>query len=568
MGLKEYKAKRNFRQTSEPEGAGHPSAARDDFFVIQKHDATRLHYDFRLAMAGVLKSWAVPKGFPAAKGERHLAVEVEDHPLDYARFEGTIPKGNYGAGTVMVWDIGTYEVLGGDPRGAVKNGKLHFILKGKKLKGEWALVRMKPRPGEDKPQWLLFKADKDARPISARAEDQSVLTRRSLQQIAIDNDAQWQSNRIAERAQKSAAQLPTNGNGAAVRTAARAPRKASSPAARADLKTPRLPARPVEFAEPMKALMSERLPKGEQWIYELKFDGVRGLALKRNDSVRLISRNEKDLTSKYPEISAALRTLPAREAILDGEVVALDETGKSSFQLLQAANMPGEPRPPIFYYVFDVLQLDGKDLTALPLLKRKAMVETLLADAPDTLRFSAGIPAQSERVLNEMKARGLEGLIAKQRDSKYEIGRRSGAWVKFKWTNEQEFVIGGYTEPQGSRSHFGALLIGYYAGNKLQFCSKVGTGFNEKLLKSMFERFQELKHSDCPFANLPEKKVSSRWGRPFTAAEMRRCTWVEPKLVCQVRFAEWTRDGHLRQPAFVGLREDKNPRDVVREKGG
>jgi bifunctional non-homologous end joining protein LigD len=558
MGLKEYKAKRNFRQTKEPKGFP-AKDEKDSFFVIQKHDATRLHYDFRLAMEGVLKSWAVPKGFPASKGERHLAVEVEDHPMDYARFEGTIPKGNYGAGTVMVWDIGTYEVLDNEPIRALKNGKMHFILKGKKLKGEWAIVRMKPRPGEDKPQWLLFKAGEDAKPISPRAEDQSVLTKRSLKRIATDNDAQWQSDRISKR--EAEQQLP----GRRFLKLSRGKRsEAKARSASVELNLPRLPKRKAEFFEPMKAQLSETLPKGSEWIYELKFDGVRGLAIKSGKTIQLISRNRKDLTGKYPEVIEALRELPVKEAMLDGEIVALDPTGKSSFQLLQGILLPNEEKPPIFYYAFDTLQLDGKDLTVLPLLKRKAMLQALLANAPEALRFSAGIQADSERVLNEMKSRGLEGLIAKKRDSKYEAGRRSGAWVKFKWTMEQEFIIGGYSPPQGSRSHFGAILVGYYQRGKLMFASKVGTGFNEKLLKSLHQQFQNIRRQDCPFANLPEKK-SSRWGRSMTVTEMKRCTWVQPKLVCQIRFAEWTRDGHLRQPAFLGLREDKDAKEVVRE---
>ncbi len=562
MGLKEYKAKRNFRQTKEPAGSRAKNVR--NFFVVQKHDATRLHYDFRLAMEGVLKSWAVPKGFPTSKGERHLAVEVEDHPMDYARFEGTIPKGNYGAGTVMVWDIGSYEVEDGDPVQGIKKGKLHFTLKGKKLKGEWALVRMHPRPGESKPQWLLFKAGENAPPISARAEDQSALTKRSLQQIAIDNDAQWQSNRIAERAAKPPPLSARGNRKGAKPTAAEKPQKPAPSSV--DLKSAgRLPRRKAEFIEPMKAALSETLPKGDDWIYELKFDGIRGVAIKQKNTVKLISRNVKTLTDKYPEIVESLRELPAKEAVLDGEIVALDPDGKSSFQLLQAANLPGESRPPIFYYLFDVIQLDGKDLTGLPLLKRKAMAQALLVNAPENIRFSASIHAHSERVLHEMQSRGLEGLIAKKRESKYEIGRRSGAWVKFKWTSEQEFVIGGYTPPQGTRSHFGAILVGYYDHGKLKFASKVGTGFNQKLLKSLFDRFQKLRRKDCPFDNLPEKKAS-RWGRALTVAEMRRCTWIEPKLVCQIRFAEWTRDDHLRQPAFLGLREDKDAKEVVREK--
>lgn len=574
MGLKEYKAKRNFRQTKEPAG-DRTASARDGFFVIQKHDATRLHYDFRLAMDGVLKSWAVPKGFPSSKGDRRLAVEVEDHPMDYARFEGTIPKGSYGAGTVMVWDIGSYRITGGNPLEGLKNGKLHFILKGKKLKGEWALARMKPRPGDNKPQWLLFKAGKDSKPISSRLEDQSVLTRRSLQQIALDNDAQWQSDRIAERARASKLRVgPEPGREDPNQPRSR---RQSTPASSKSRKSSarkyapvgrllaKLPGRLPEFIEPMKALLSDTMPRGENWIYELKFDGFRGLAIKRNKTIELVSRNTRSLTATFPEVIEALQELPAREYVIDGEIVALDPDGRSSFQLLQAANLPGEKRPPIYYYAFDLLQLNGRDLTGLPLADRKQHLQELLQGVTDRIRFSASINAESDRVLQAMKARGLEGLIAKRCDSSYETGRRSGAWVKFKWTNEQEFVIGGYTPPQGTRSHFGAVLVGYYESGRLMFASKVGTGFNEKLLRVLFDRFQKLKQTTCPFSNLPEKN-SSRWGKSLTFAEMRRCTWVEPKLVCQIRFAEWTRDGHLRQPAFLGLREDKNPKDVVRER--
>jgi len=563
MSLKTYQAKRNFHRTAEPSGASRKKVAgRDDFFVVQKHDATRLHYDFRLEMDGVLKSWAVPKGFPTTHGDRRLAVEVEDHPIDYAQFEGTIPAGNYGAGTVMVWDIGSYEVCGGNPLQALKKGKLHLTLRGKKLKGEWTLVRMRPREHEDKPQWLLLKSGDDIPALSARTDDQSVLTRRSMNRIASENDAQWQSNRPSERA---VGILPAVRNTkspiqSARRTSAR--QKAGSPK-KISLSATRLPKRKLAFVEPMKAELVNALPKGDQWLYELKFDGIRALTLKRGKNIELISRNAKDLTAKFPEVAEALRDLPCKEAMLDGEIAALDEEGRSSFQLLQARELSGE-RPPIFYYVFDLLQLDGKDLTGVPLLKRKALAQALLERAPDTVRFSAGIAAQSERILAEMKSRGLEGVIAKQKDSPYEIGRRSGAWVKFKWTTQQEFVIGGYSEPRGTRSHFGALVVGYYENKKLKFAAKVGTGFDQKLLKSLHQKFQKLTRPNCPFVNLPEK--AGRFGRGLTAAEMKRCTWLESKLVCEIRFAEWTRDGHLRQPAFLGLREDKQPEEVTREK--
>ncbi|HWD92381.1 MAG TPA: non-homologous end-joining DNA ligase [Verrucomicrobiae bacterium] len=556
MSLKEYQAKRNFRRTSEPAGAAHKKTAlKEPFFVIQKHDATRLHYDFRLEMDGVLKSWAVPKGFPTTHGDRRLAVQVEDHPLDYAQFEGTIPAGNYGAGTVMVWDIGSYEVSG-DPLKSLESGKLHLTLRGKKLKGEWTLVRMRPREREDKPQWLLLKSGDDLPEISARADDQSVLTKRSMKKIAEENDAQWQSNR---KAQPTIRQTTRE---LIVKTAARMP-EAHLKQAEEEIKKSRLPKRKAAFVEPMKAILVENLPRGEDWIYELKFDGVRSLGMKRGKETQLVSRNAKDFNAKFPEIAEALKKLPCKEAMLDGEIVALDEHGRPSFQLLQARELSGE-RPPIFYYVFDLIQLDGKDLTAVPLLKRKAMAKMLLAQMPDAVRFSASIDADSHRVLKEMQARGLEGVIAKRKDSKYEIGRRSGAWVKFKWTTQQEFVIGGYSEPRGTRSNFGALVVGYYEDKKLKFAAKVGTGFDQKLLKSLHQKFQKLIRRDCPFVNLPEK--AGRFGRGLTAAEMKRCTWLDPKLVCEIRFAEWTRDGHLRQPAFLGMREDKRPLEVVREK--
>jgi bifunctional non-homologous end joining protein LigD len=558
MGLKEYQAKRNFRRTSEPAGGSRKKSAavKEPFFVVQKHDATRLHYDFRLEMEGVLKSWAVPKGFPTTRGDRRLAVEVEDHPIDYAQFEGTIPAGNYGAGTVMVWDLGSYEVSGSDPLRALKSGKLHLTLRGKKLKGEWTLVRMRQREHEDKPQWLLLKSGEDLPAISARSDDQSVLTHRSMNRIASDNDAQWQSNRGSQ----STTARPANKLN--IRRPSAKP-EVRFQQADEEITHSRLPTRKVAFVEPMKAALVERLPKGEDWVYELKFDGVRALALIRGKNIELISRNQKDFTTKFPEVVEALSELPCKEAILDGEIAALDEEGRSSFQLLQARELSGE-RPPIFFYVFDILQLDGKDLTGVPLLKRKAMAKLLLARAPDTVRFSASIAAESERVLAEMKARGLEGVIAKQKDSKYEIGRRSGAWVKFKWTTQQEFVIGGYSEPRGTRSHFGALVVGYYENKKLKFAAKVGTGFDQKLLKSLYQKFQKLKRPDCPFVNLPEK--AGRFGRGLTAADMKRCTWLDPKLVCEIRFAEWTRDDHLRQPAFLGLREDKTATEVIRER--
>jgi bifunctional non-homologous end joining protein LigD len=599
VSLKEYKAKRNFRRTAEPAGKTPQSrASAQPMFVVQKHDASRLHYDFRLEMEGVLKSWAVPKGFPTIRGDRRLAVQVEDHPIEYGGFEGTIPEGSYGAGTVMLWDTGTYEVSGDEPSRALRSGKLHLILRGKKLKGEWTLVRMRPREGrdEDKPQWLLLKSGDNLPPFSKRAEDHSVLSGRSLEQIASAGDREWQSDRPATN-RRSASQISTalnkprssrreeadastsshrkrgteNGDGkpsvlSATLDRSKAERALTQPpTTRPEIDLHRLPKAEPAFVEPMKALLVEELPKGTDWIYELKFDGVRALAIKRNREVELISRSGKDLGSKYHELLGPLKKLAPKEFVLDGEVVALDEQGRSSFQLLQSFQTSGIKKPPLFYYVFDLINLDAKDLTGVPLYQRKAMAETLVANASSSIRFSPSIKTDSTRLMREMQARGLEGLIAKRRNSKYESGRRSGAWVKFKWTNEQEFVVGGYTQPRGTRTHFGALLVGYYEKGKLLFAAKVGTGFDQKLLGLLHNKFRNLVRTDCPFANLPEK-LSGRWGQGLSAAEMRRCTWLEPKLVCQVRFAEWTRDHHLRQPAFLGLRDDKNAKEVVREK--
>jgi bifunctional non-homologous end joining protein LigD len=316
------------------------------------------------------------------------------------------------------------------------------------------------------------------------------------------------------------------------------------------------------FVEPMKATLVANLPKGEEWIYEVKFDGVRALAIKRGNELELLSRANKDLSYKFGEVLKPLAKLVAKDFVLDGEVVAMDPAGRSSFQLLQNYQSTGEPKTPLLYYVFDLIHLDGKDLTAIPLTERKALAESLVRSLGPVIRFSQSIKADSQKLMSAMQAQGLEGLIAKRRDSKYEAGRRSGNWVKFKWTNEQEFVIGGFSEPKGSRNYFGSLLVGYYDGKIFKFAAKVGTGFDEKSLAALHAKFHKLRQPNCPFANLPEKPPG------LTASQLRRCTWIRPTLVAQVRFAEWTRDGHLRQPAFLGLREDKKPSEVVREKPG
>jgi bifunctional non-homologous end joining protein LigD len=564
MGLAEYKKKRNFGVTAEPAG-GKPlpklvkGASR---FVIQKHDASRLHYDFRLEMDGVLKSWAVPKGLPWEKGEKHLAVEVEDHPVEYAAFEGIIPKGQYGGGTVMVWDRGNYHVHGEEPLKALREGRLHLVLDGEKVKGEWALIRTRMDAG--KTQWLLLKSGTSIRPISKKRDDQSVKTERTMAQIAAQRDAEWQSNREDD----SKPSLKTRVKAALKKKDDRAektePEKTREHRSTASLPgLAKLPAGKPRFIPPMKPRLLETPPTAGDWIYELKFDGIRLIAVKNGEKVNLISRNENELAARFPEVADAVRALPIKDCVIDGEVVALDEKGGSSFQLLQAHEMEGR-RAPIYYYVFDLLQAAGKSLVGLPLERRKDLLASLCENAGNSIRFSGEIGGDPVALLREVQRLGLEGVIGKQRGSVYEPDRRSGAWIKLKCVSEQEFVIGGFTPPQGARKYFGALLVGYYEKKRLLFAGKVGTGFNSKLLASLHKEFKAEKRDDCPFADLPSKQ-DGQWVLGITPAMMRRCEWINPVFVCQVKFAEWRRDGKLRQPVFLGLREDKKPAEVARE---
>ena len=435
MSLRDYKKKRDFSKTSEPKGEVSVESAHR--FVIQKHDATRLHYDFRLELEGTLKSWAVPKGIPFKKGEKRLAVQVEDHPVSYINFEGAIPKGEYGGGTVLVWDLGTFEPLGKSPLKQLAGGKLHVVLNGKKLQGEWYLVRLR-----DEKQWLLIRGGEDMRPVSRKLDDTSALSGKRMKELA-KGDRVWRSG-------------PAGTSRSATKSVNPAP----------------LP----DFIEPMQAMLAESPPRGE-WLYEIKFDGFRAIALRGGPEARLLSRNEKDFGGKFPEVLGSISELNVKDAVIDGEIVALDEKGISSFQLLQAFEL-GRKRPPIFYYAFDLLRLDGKDLRERPLSERKEMLGKLLKNPPGVIRFSASLGEDAEELLGRAREIGLEGLIGKRKNSQYETGRRSGAWIKLKLQREQEFVIGGYTAPGGTRKHFGALLVGVHEGQKLIFVGKVGTGFD------------------------------------------------------------------------------------------
>jgi bifunctional non-homologous end joining protein LigD len=379
MSLREYARKRNFEQTSEPTDRSRTRKSKKPRFVIQKHAATRLHYDFRLEMDGTLKSWAVPRGIPLKKGEKRLAVHVEDHPIAYADFEGTIPKGQYGGGTVMIWDYGTYELSERYPNKTLESGQLHFVLHGKKLEGEWGLVRLK---SSEKDEWLLIKAGSDADPISEALDDASAVSQHSMAEIA-QTDATWESRPAKNKKRRR-----------------RGPGLVEMP----------------KFMEPMLAKPVTTPPAGD-WSYELKFDGYRAIALKGGDQVRLLSRNEKDLGKKFSAVTQAVSELDCRDAVIDGEIVALDENGRPSFQLLQAYEK-GEERPPLFYYAYDLLQLNGQDLRARPLTERKGLLKELLEDGPETIRYSMPFDAELEDLLEQARSFGLEGLIGKQSDSR------------------------------------------------------------------------------------------------------------------------------------------------------
>jgi len=530
QSLEAYRAKRDFTKTSEPAPAV-PRASRQGGrrrFVIQKHAASQLHYDFRLEMHGVLKSWAVPKGVPQTPDERRLAMATEDHPIEYLDFEGTIPQGQYGGGTVMVWDIGTYDIVEGN----YWKGDLQVSLSGKKLTGAWHLHR------DDERRWSLVKiADDDARKRGHHAaDDTSALTGRTMQRIAADNDRQWQSNR-------------SGGGGRLPPAKRRATRHEAIDLAG-------LPAAIPRFIQPMRPVLVATLPEGAQWSYEPKLDGYRALALKTGGAVQLLSRNERVLNGRFPAIANALTRLPD-DTLIDGEIVALDDAGRPAFNLLQNDGSGAGVR----YYAFDALIYRGRSLLGLSLEKRRHALAATLADIQDPVEATVTLDAAVGELIAAAKRFGLEGIVAKRRDSRYEPGRSSGAWVKCRVSPGQEFVVGGYLP--GSQG-FDALLVGYYEGAALRFVAKIRNGFTPNAKAEIAARFDELATDRCPFANLPEPK-NARRGLALTAEAMKRCRWLKPKLVAQVAFTEWTPNDHLRHASFVALRDDTEPRDVTRE---
>jgi bifunctional non-homologous end joining protein LigD len=476
-------------------------------------------------MDGTLKSWAVPKGPPYDLNERRLAMATEDHPMEYAKFEGLIPRGEYGGGTVMVWDIGTYELMDGN----YWQGKLHVFLNGKKLKGEWILVKSHNRD-EKGNAWFFIKGGQGMERLSQKEEDSSALTGRPMEKIAQDGDAVWHSNRAD-------------------------PKRGSLIEVGKDLNLESLPRAPVKFIEPMLADAVAKLPYGsDDWMYEIKLDGYRCLAGKDSRGVRLWSRRQNLFTEDFPGVAQASADLPS-DTLIDGEVVALDGQGRMSFNLLQHRSQANTIR----FYAFDLLIYRGRSTLGLELSKRRELLAQVVASLGESIQMSESFEADSAELPRVAKQLGFEGVVAKRKHSLYEPGKRSGAWVKYRMNKGQELVVGGYTPG----NPFDALIVGYYQGDRFHFAAKVRNGFVPQVRRNIYEKFKGREVEECPFDNLPEKKSRTPWA--LTREEMKNCVWLKPELVAQIEFTEWTPDGHLRHAKFAGLREDKEPQEVVRE---
>jgi len=513
--LAEYQRKRDFSKTPEPKGTPEPSG--QNRFVVQKHWATRLHYDFRLEMDGVLVSWAIPKGPTLNPAEKRLAAHVEDHPVSYYDFEGTIPKGEYGGGTVMIWDWGTFELEESTPAESLRRGEVKFRLNGVRLCGRYALVRTRSEK-----DWLLIKKKDECAQADFDIETftTSVKTGRTKEEIEQGKDAVWSSSRA-------------EGEGGLINLANA--EKGPMP----------------KSLDPMKAQLVAEPFDNERWLFEVKWDGIRLISFIDNGKVSLQTRRGRIVDAEYPQLQAISGVVKAKQAVLDGEIVALDEEGRPSFQLLQ--NRDRDPVP-LLYVVFDVVYADGQRLFKVPLEDRKRLLRNLFADTA-LMKYSEHVIGEGTAFFKAAKQKRLEGIVAKLRDSPYQPGVRSSAWLKIKAVLQQEVVIGGFTAPRASRKYFGALLVGVYEDGKFVFTGHVGGGFDERTLAELYKLMKPLIVKSPPFS-----------GPPPHANE--KPTWVKPVLVVEVKFTEWTRDGVMRQPVFLGLRDDVDPREVRRELPG
>src|SRR5438477_5742376 len=510
--LAEYQRKRDFSKTPEPKGAPDPSGGNR--FVVQKHWATRLHYDFRLEMEGVLVSWAIPKGPTLNPAERRLAAHVEDHPVGYYDFEGTIPKGEYGGGTVMVWDWGTFKLEESTPAESMRRGEVKFSLSGVRLKGRYALVRTR----SDKDWLLIKKKDEAADPTFAiETFDTSVKTGRTKEEIEQGKDAVWSSRR--EEGAGGLINLANAENGPMPKT-----------------------------LDPMKAQLGDQAFDNDRWLFEVKWDGVRLIAFIDEGKVLMQSRAGRSVDAEYPQLQAISRFVNAKQAIIDGEVVVLDEHGKPSFQLWQ--NRGRETRD-LHYMVFDIVFFDGQRLFKVPLEDRKRLLRDIVRDS-DLVKYSDHVVGEGKAFFAAAKQQQLEGIVAKLRDSLYQPGARSSAWMKIKANREQEVVIGGFTAPRNSRKHFGAILVGVYDEGKLVYAGHTGGRFDERTLAALAAQMKPSIVKQPPFS-----------GKPPQTNE--KPTWVKPQLVAEVKFTEWTHEGVMRQPVFLRLRNDVDPKDVHRE---
>ena len=515
MNLQKYKEKRNFTSTSEPKGRNRHSK-KDLIFVVQKHAATRLHYDFRLEMDGVLKSWAVPKGPSMNPEEKRLAVMVEDHPYDYKDFEGNIAPGNYGAGNVIIWDNGTYNTDKAGKKSLqeqLKKGHLRFILHGQKLKGEFSLVKLK---GDDKNAWLLIKhTDEFSTKSDVLKKDKSVISGNTLK----DLQTGFPKPKNQKKRTKKATDEQQNGNV------------------------------PPSFILPMLAETASKPFNRENWIFELKFDGYRTIAVVKNKNVELFSRNELSFTKSFNSITKSLKEI-SHDCVLDGEVVIEDKNGRSDFQLLQNFRKTGSGE--LKYYVFDILNLDGNDTRNLKLLERKELLKLLLENNPiENVFYSDHILENGEAFFKKAVQKQLEGIMGKSAISPYRSGKRSREWLKIKHTLQEEVVIAGITAPKGSRNYFGALVLSQYFNNKLTYVGNCGTGFSEETLKDLYEKLEPLFIKQTPFEKKPKIAV--------------KVQWVKPELVAQIKFTERTSDGLFRHPVFLGIRIDKEAKNVKPE---